>query len=358
MITTYSLYKELAKYGFTSDSTKNSLESLMHQASILKPNESFQDLFPNRDNYNDLALDMLNFVKMTQKHFTVRSGHQERWEITPSQWMLDNYESNIQHLEILGFISQVKPSNLNNNAICILGSTSKTMQIRMDYTQSFIEDTSTDKIIMLSGERYVNPKIDGLEEELKEIADAFKLYDWKKLTETHLIENIYNKSNFFGKFQAYIIDTPAGNLPRPTTQTTVIELVNWLKTHDEIKNIVFVSNQPYIRYQEAIISQVLHYLDYKLDFEVVGSRYIGENAQSAIGSLGSYIFATTPKILMDINQKIDSPQVIELFKEIYESQPLVYSDLVSHLVSNITISIIGEVEPQLQENLCHLKANY
>lgn len=341
----YSLYRELDKYGFTSDSTKNSLESLMHQASILKHNESFQDIFPNRDNYNDLALDMLNFVKMTQKHFTVRSGHQERWEITPSQWMLDNYESNLEHLENLGFINQLKPSNLNNDAICILGATSKTMQIRINYTESFIENTSTDKIILLSGERYVNPKIDGLEEELKEIAAAFKLDDWKKLTETYLIENIYNKSNLFGKFQEYIIDTPAGNLPRPTTQTTVIELVNWLKTHDEIKSIVFVSNQPYVKYQKAIIAQVLHYLDYKLDFEVVGSGYVGDNAQLVIGSLGSYIFAETPKILMDINQKIDSPQVIELFREIYESQPLVYSDLVNHLVSNTSMSIVGEVEP-------------
>ena len=129
----------------------------------------------------------------------------------------------------------------------------------------------------------------------------------------------------------YVIDTPAGVLPRPTTQTTIIELVKWLKQHEEIKTITFVSNQPYVKYQEAVIREVIKNLNAEIEIEVVGSACSDENAQPIIEALGSYIFAVTPEILIKFGGKITDPALIESFKALYAKQPLIYQNLKHNL---------------------------
>jgi hypothetical protein len=105
----YSLYNILDYYGFSTIEQKQALESLMRQASILAPSESIQDKFPNRLEYNDLVKDILEFVKLTQQYFTVRSGYQERWEVNPQEWMLKNQEEIFHNLKTLGMVESINP---------------------------------------------------------------------------------------------------------------------------------------------------------------------------------------------------------------------------------------------------------
>ena len=90
----YSLYNYLDYYGFSSNQQKAALEKLMRQASIISPHESFQDKFPSRGNHKELINDILEFVKLTQAHFTIRTGSQERWQVKPTPWMEKNKEKN------------------------------------------------------------------------------------------------------------------------------------------------------------------------------------------------------------------------------------------------------------------------
>jgi hypothetical protein len=85
------------------------------------------------------------------------------------------------------------------------------------------------------------------------------------------MQTAFEESTLYHKFKTSIIDTPAGNLSRPTTETTLKELLKWLDARKDIKKITFVSNQPYIKYQEAIIAQVLK-SHASISYEVIGPK--------------------------------------------------------------------------------------
>lgn len=324
----YSLYKALDSYGFSSKGQKDALEDLMRQACILQPTQTIKDIFPNRDNYEDLVTDLLEFLKLTQKHFTIRTGHQERWEILHPEWMSINKDKNFHLLETLGMVSAIEPQNKATDALCILGGTMGKMVNRIDYASLLTnKNLRANNLILLAGERYVTVKVDGTEAELNKIAEAYQLSDWRALTETHLIQEAYKKSLLYGKIPTFTIDTPARDLPRPTTQTIILELIEWLKLHRDIKNIIFVSNQPYVKYQKAIIEGVIKSFDAPIEFEVIGGPGNNKEIQPFIEALGSYIFAQTPNVLISLGKKISDPEIKEAFKRLYESQPLIYHKL-------------------------------
>jgi hypothetical protein len=331
----YSLYNTLNDYGFSSQEQKDALEHLMQQASILAPGQSIQDKFQNKHNYEDLAADILEFVQLTQKYFTIRSGNQERWEIIPHEWMTKNEPENFQLLKTLGMTLAIEPKVQAIDALCILGGAMSRMRDRMDYAALLVENgLKAHKLILLSGERYVTVAIDGTQEELNQIASSYQLADSSQLTETHLIQKVYEESALHNKIPTYVIDTPARDLPRPTTQTTILELIEWLKQHNETKTIIFVSNQPYVKYQEAVIKEIMMDLAATINVEVVGSSCSNDKVQPIIEALGSFILAATPNVLIKSGEKIKNPLLIDSFRALYAKQPLVYHHLENNLFAN------------------------
>lgn len=333
---TYSLEHVLDYYEFTQQEQKEAIKNLLKQASIIPANNSFTDVFPENRIDPQIIEDILRFVKITQEKFVIRNGNQERWEISVSEWMKHNQKNLYNDLKILGFSDPIKPKINDVDAICILGATRKRMADRLEYTESLIKNgLKTNAIILLTGERYVTENIDGTAEELSNIAHRFNIQNWKKLTETHLLEDLYGMSELQKrKLEKYTIDTPAGDLPRPTTQSTLIELIAWLKNHKNIKNIIFISNQPYVKYQKAIITSV--FKDYKIDieFDVIGSGVQNkENIQPIIEGLGSYIWAVSPIVISKLRLKIDNKKIKDSFDKLYLKQPLIYK-IVPQILNN------------------------
>ncbi len=323
----YSLESALDYYEFTQQQQKDAIKNLLKQASIIPANNSFVNVFPENRTELQIIEDILHFVKSTQEKFVIRNGHQERWEISASEWMKHNQQNIYNNLKILGFSDPIKPKTNVVDAICILGATRKRMADRLEYTESLIKNgLKTNTIILLTGERYVTENIDGTAEELSNIAHRFNIQNWKKLTETHLFEDLYGMSELQKrKLAKYTIDTPARDLQRPTTQSTLTELITWLKNHKNIKNILFVSNQPYAKYQKAIITSV--FKDYKIniEFDVIGSGVQNkENIQQMIEGLGSYIWAMSPIVISKLGLKIDNKKIKDLFDKLYLKQPLIY----------------------------------
>lgn len=332
----YSLEHVLDYYEFTQQEQKDAIKNLLKQASIIPANNSFTDVFPENRIDPQIIEDILRFVKITQEKFVIRNGNQERWEISVSEWMKHNQKNLYNDLKILGFSDPIKPKINDVDAICILGATRKRMADRLEYTESLIKNgLKTNAIILLTGERYVTENIDGTAEELSNIARRFNIQNWKKLTETHLLEDLYGMSELQKrKLEKYTIDTPAGDLPRPTTQSTLIELIAWLKNHKNIKNIIFISNQPYVKYQKAIITSV--FKDYKIDieFDVIGSGVQNkENIQPIIEGLGSYIWAVSPIVISKLRLKIDNKKIKDSFDKLYLKQPLIYK-IVPQILNN------------------------
>lgn len=324
----YSIYNALDYYGFSTKEQKKSLESLMQKASILAPGQKLGDKFPTRHEYKELVKDILEFVTLCQRHFTIRSGYQERWEVKHPAWTHKNQRENFEDLKILGMVDEVSYSKIKGGALCVLGGIMPRIQNRINYANSMVlNGFKAGNLILLTGERYVTIGVDGTREELQKIAKNQNL-SIDKLTETQLMIEAYQNSNLDKKLPIYVIDNKAGDLPRPTTQSTILELIEWLKTHQEVNNITFISNQPYVKYQAAIIKEMLRSHDSKINIEVVGSAAVfkQDQIQLFVGALGSYIWAQTPLVLQALGQPIDGDEILGTFKNLYKNQPLIYQN--------------------------------
>ncbi len=325
----YSLNDALSYYGFDSTEQKSAMQDLLQQSSIIPSDQSLLAAFPPRSTKDQLALDILTMVKGTQSNLSMRVGTKERWEMQSAEWMTENKTHNIQNLKILGFINAIVPVMKKAEALCILGATGPTMLSRIEYANSLLESgLKASSVILLTGERYVNTSVDGTEEELAEIADKFALSSWREVTETHLMQDLYNQSDLHDKgLTLHVIDTPRQDLPRPTTQTTALELVSWLKLHDEIQSIIFISNQPHVKYQNCIIDTVFNEQGCDMPHEVVGASADIDQVQSIIEGLSAYIWAATPKVLATLNITVNSKVIEEAVKHLYSKTPLVYRSI-------------------------------
>lgn len=326
----YSMYKTLDSYGFSDKTQKEALENLMRYANILSQDQTINDLYPPRDTQTQLLEDILNFVQQLQKHFVLKSNNQERWETQASVWMEKEKQNIIINAKELDIIEKVSSRFKQTDAICILGSTLGSMQKRINYAAEAVgkKELTTKNIILLAGERKVSTKVDGDEQSLLQIAKKYNIDDLNKLTETHLIKFAYDNSNLRNKIQTVVIDTPAGNLSRPTTETTLKELMKWLDKHKNIEKITFVSNQPYIKYQEAIITQIIMNSNPNIIFEVIGPQIRDDiEPLKVLEGLGSYIWAKTPSVIFGLKKFKTDGRLLEEFKKFYYKNPLMYSDI-------------------------------
>lgn len=163
--TPQSLADLLYYYDIKTEKEKKALAFLMRQANILKPNETFTELFPKRNNTDALLQDVLKFLQLTQQHFTLRSGTQERWEVKPAQWMEKNPEQIFSAMETLGFTLTIPPISSSFDVICILGARTKAMENRLNYASELLEKNAIDAryLVFLVGERKVTIGVDGSE---------------------------------------------------------------------------------------------------------------------------------------------------------------------------------------------------
>lgn len=332
-------------YGFKTAKQKQALRYLMKKADIKNADTLLDKKAANKDELGKLILD---FVRETQDKFTVRSGKQERWEVQTPDWMKNSAEQEqiLSALETLDMTRAVEPAFIKPDAICILGSTRSGMVSRLNYAGELLEANklSANWLIMLAGERYVTPdkngnKLDGNVQELEKLA-AKSSKNVSQLTETDLMKAAYESSSLYGKFlnKDVLIDTPRRGLPRPTTETTVKELCGWLKQHPDVREIVFVSDQPHVAYQQAIIEQVFEKEEVRLKFETIGPKCNAEKFNNKIDklyyilqALGSRVWAETPTVMRAIGFNIADPNVNNNLKSaymaLYEKQPLIYNNL-------------------------------
>lgn len=327
---TYSLYDTLTLYGYSNDTQKKSIEFLLQQSNIIPQGQSFQDVFPQRENREDLIKDVVNFVKLIQQRFVVREGTQERWQTTPLQWMEEEPAAIRAALTELDIVEEIQPPLDSPDVVCILGATYYTMKKRIDFASRLYSQgrLNAQYLILLAGERRVTVGIDGSESDLLRLAKKHNKETLSFLTETELIKELYENSDLVNKFKVEVIDTPARHLPRPTTETTVIEFSVWLKAHQDVKNVIFVSSQPYVKYQEAIIAAVFKNRGINIEPIVVGPEVNSDiDPYKMIEGLGSRIWAQTPFVLAALGGSIKDEATANEFKELYRNCPMIYSVL-------------------------------
>lgn len=118
----------------------------------------------------------------------------------------------------------------------------------------------------------------------------------------------------------------------------------WLEQHPDIQHITFISDQPHVHYQSAVIQATLHALRSNITFEVVGPEASKNTKLSSIFSaLGSYIWSATPNVLRELDIQADEA-LQQKYRSLYQSQPLVYNNTPSVHHSSFT-----SITPQLSE---------
>lgn len=307
-----NLYMLLDLYGFKSSDQKDALRFLMKESGIQETDNLLDKKTNNPDELNEVILD---FVKLTQRHFTIRTNTEERWDIEASNWMknTNNHPKILDALTTLDLVDAILPSFKYRDVICILGADKTAMTARLDYAAGLFHQGSlpANILILLAGERYISfnkngISIDGDLAELGELAASLgKAVN--HLTETDLIKAAYETSKLYNQLPAVVIDTPKKDLPRPTTETTVHELCLWLNNHPDVTSITFVSDQPYVEYQKTIISRVLEHEKISIKFEIIGPEYTEtainnteHKIKELVSALGSLIFVVTPSVLKSL----------------------------------------------------------
>ncbi|OJU72953.1 MAG: hypothetical protein BGO07_01975 [Alphaproteobacteria bacterium 40-19] len=331
----FSVKQALSLYGFQSEAQIKALESLLKITFILQPQQTLEQKFPVRKSFKELVQDLLELVSSTQDHFSGRfsknsSQAKERWEVQGVCYTPEQQKEITKAIEILGLVKKVFPVKKRINSICILGATANTIKKRISYTQELLrQGCSAKRIILLTGQRPVSD-LDTKnisKEELQEISNSNKT-DCAFLTETDLMRHFYEKSDLSKKaFLLHFIDTPKGNLPRPTTETTLKALEDFLKKQNpKIQRICFVSNQPYVSYQSALITSFFRQNNYNISYEVVGSQSENEDPVKFLEALASYLWAKAPEVLRTLKGNKPNIPLPDLFSELYQKRSaLLYS---------------------------------
>ena len=335
-------------YGFNTPEKKEDLRFLMEASGV--PVSELNILFDSeRCTDEELLQRIIRFVNLSQSAFTGRTSNQERWEVAHRDWIVDPAKiSKIRKaLENLGLTKAVYPQSSAATYLAILGSTYHSMENRIAFAEKELREgrLKVERLILLTGERYAKldsgeQSIDGSPQMLASIAKE-KGKPVEKLTEADLFEHLIAHSPLSKKLPVTVIDVPRGKFRRATTETTVKALVEWLKGREG--TITFISNQPYVDYQEAIIRAVFEQAgmlqnEQKHFFEVVGSgvNLNEENNQtvvleSLVAELGTTIYAKTPRVLKEMNLNIQDQSLKEKARSLFKAQEALLQQLESAL---------------------------
>lgn len=224
-----------------------------------------------------------NLVLETQKQW-LRKPSQERWEVKELSeeqmsfvlsWAKENH-----------FFEPWKPSAHEYDQALILGSTTTSMQERLDYLiKLWTEGIRFKTLFWLTGERPLDSRIDKLLDTCKTESDAARL--------------IWERCSLAKEVDAVFISVPMqmvdGVLRRPVTKDTIDA---YLSKYSHPHSILVVSEQPFCLYQFAIVKATL---PKKILFDVVGPGIKKDVPKAAVilDTIARYIYVEnlTPPML-------------------------------------------------------------
>jgi hypothetical protein len=196
-----------------------------------------------------------NIIEETQRRWLRASG-QERWEMAE----LSSYQKSfvLNWATEQGIFAPWKPFYKTYDKALILGAATSQMQMRLDYLKQLWEDgVRFDEVVWLTGDRPLDIRVDGLTDRCSNESEAARVL-WE---ETDLPEEMRALSVVF---VAVPMKRDGACLKRPNTKDTIVA---WLNTAPQACSALFISNQPFCRYQFAVIKASLPSM---FSFDVVG----------------------------------------------------------------------------------------
>jgi hypothetical protein len=198
-------------------------------------------------------------VKATQKAW-LRPHGKERWQVEET-YDEPTRERIVQICQKMGLLDAIRPKQTHYRYCCILGAALPTVVKRIEFAaQLHDEGIAFDEIVFLTGDR-----------DLDEAIDKVSILDELPKNETQGMIALYAVMDLperFKRLPLHVVDVPKiateKGLVRPNTQST---MVYWTKKVIDRGSVLFISNQPYICYQNAVACMVM---PETLSFETVG----------------------------------------------------------------------------------------
>jgi hypothetical protein len=196
-----------------------------------------------------------SIVRSTQRHWLQPT--KERWHFQPREEYRLAYL--FPFLQKLGCIEGIVAKEKEYDYALLLGGYYTRLNARFAHLAKECEKGVCFKqLVLLTGERFLDPVTE---------LPLFPLN--KGATETDLMLHILKSYPLLEKIPLTLINTPGSSHPkgwqRPTTKDTLIQ---WLKSNPIPGKCLFISNQPFIPYQQSVIQSTL---PKEFSFETVGS---------------------------------------------------------------------------------------
>lgn len=210
-----------------------------------------------------------DIVAKTQAAWLRKPGS-ERWEMDALVTQNDAKLKELLH-EIKMF-DEIKPQQKHYTHLLILGAVFNTMQQRLQHAiELYKSGINFDNIVFLAGAR---PCVADQGENLETFLKYSSSEGLNKIpeTEAEMLQFIYSHANMPEKMRhipTQMINVPmqtsnSGKLIRPTTADT---LIWWMQTNPKSGNCLAISNQPYVAYQQSVITS---FVPNNFDVETVG----------------------------------------------------------------------------------------
>lgn len=242
------------------------------------PTQLLRDIFKITEIEN---VDNLEYATKQANFRWIRPKGLERWDIYS---ILNDFQrSKLTKLIKNSTLAKVKmPTKRHYYAVVILGATTTRVSTRMEFLLKLAKHGVTwDKVFLLGSTRDLNT---GPEPDQK-MADFLKQRGDPQ-TEMAMMEYLwtqFNKPKFCQKIAAVSIQAGQRNdSTRANTEDILVKLAQELKDIND-KNILFISNNPYICYQDAVVKRILK--PYNIITETVGEAMSEESMENVLDTI-------------------------------------------------------------------------
>lgn len=199
---------------------------------------------------------LTDIVEKTQNGF-LRPADKDRWQLTEKFTQTQKNGSKILSKN-LGLVDAVNPLYTVYDHLIILGSTATTAYERLiDLVSLWKQGIRSDALVFLGSERPLDQEYESAQTILELIGNFSQGKEGiaQKLprTETELLLFLWNHITVptdLALVQPIIINAPMNGTKRATTADTI---VHWLKTNPKVGRCLFISSQPFVGYQDAVI---------------------------------------------------------------------------------------------------------
>lgn len=232
----------------------------------------------------------------------LRKPGQERWHMSKSQHQ-NKLTAIKPHLEGLGFINAIEPTQQNPDHVLLLGASVFRMRSRLNYLFQLInaKKINTKKITFLVSERPLDPAIEpeSLMLDKKHIRDGWVKPKTLPKTEAEAAKFIWEQmqkpkdaNTLCVEFVTTPMLTKNGKKVRANTADT---LHTWFQQSPKVGQVVAISNNPYVPYQYETIKPIFikqGWLKQGGTLEVVGEPASAElDVASLLDNVARYIYS-------------------------------------------------------------------